>query len=92
MAELKMYVDYFDKEVKKHRKDPSANTEKYLTSFKDNLLSGMQYYATMIPKLVSETQKYRDTMKAELVKLKQELETTERTLPFFAKHKIPVPA
>ncbi|MBP4139888.1 hypothetical protein [Flavobacterium geliluteum] len=48
VKELKMYVDYFRKEVENSRGDITALQLKKWNTFKINLLSGIDYYQTML--------------------------------------------
>lgn len=74
ISELKMYVDYLAKEIKKSLPKPTEKQISYFNHFKLNLMDGIEYYKKMVPKLVLETQRYRDTMKQELHIVKLELE------------------
>ncbi len=74
MSELKMYIDYLTKEIKNAMPKPSDRQIKHLNAFKRNLLDGIEYYKTLIPKFVEETTKYRDQMKTDLLNLKTELD------------------
>ncbi len=69
-----MYVEYFSKEVKS-TVTPSERQIEYLNTFKTNLNIGIDYYKALIPRLVRETQKYRDTMRCELLALKADLDS-----------------
>jgi hypothetical protein len=79
ISELKMYIDYLGKEIQKTLPTPSPKQLEYLNFFKSNLMDGIQYYKTLIPKLKLESEKYRDTMKQELLDLKDELDQLFRT-------------
>lgn len=56
IKELGMYIDYLNKEI---NNTPSEEVNerklKYFHSFKDNLLSGIEYYKTVLPKLKDNT-------------------------------------
>lgn len=73
ISELKMYVDYLAKEIKKSLPAPTDKQIKYLLSFRDNLLSGIEYYKGLIPQLVRESHKYKESMREELLQLREEL-------------------
>ena len=73
--ELQLYIDFFAKEAKESLPNPNKSTIEYLDLVKTNLLNGIEYYKTLIPKLVKETTQYKDTMKTELTELKKELDT-----------------
>lgn len=64
--ELNLYVDYLQKEIKKNIQEISAKQNKFFTSFKENLLSGVEYYHALLPKMKAETEEYIREMKAEL--------------------------
>ncbi len=74
IKELKMYVEYFVKEVQKCLPEPNEKQKKYFTEFKNNLLEGIEYYKTVFPKMVLETLEYRSKMLEESQKLKTQLE------------------
>ncbi|NQY74989.1 MAG: hypothetical protein HRT90_09540 [Candidatus Margulisbacteria bacterium] len=73
VSELKLYIDYLAKQMK----EASPITEKqtaHFNAFKQNLIDGIEYYMSMVPKLVKETEPYRERMKADLISLRKELE------------------
>ena len=74
ISELKMYVDYFKKEINKVDVDPTNLEIKYLQSFKNNINDGIRYYNELVPKLVLETSKYRDKMIDELNEISDEIQ------------------
>ena len=71
--ELRMYIDYFKKEVTSLSETPSSMDLKYVDRFRSNLMDGIAYYQDLVPKLVHETKKYRDTMSDELSHLTNDL-------------------
>ena len=81
ISELQMYVKYFKEEVTKTISEEVTKREKYLFNFQKNLFEGIHYYANLIPNLLDESSKYKETMVDELKKCEQELEQ------FIAKHK-----
>jgi len=74
ISELKMYVDYFSKEIKKSLPKPTEKQVAYFHEFKKNLDDGIAYYKTLIPNLANESEKYREKMREELLVLAAELE------------------
>ncbi len=81
MSELKMYIDYLDKEIRKALPQPSDKDMTYFEFFKANLADGIAYYRdTLIPQLLCETDEYRARMLEELLALKGQLDR------LFAKH------
>ncbi len=71
--ELQLYVDYLRNEIAKQIEAFSVKEQKYFTVFKSNMLEGIAYYKALIPKLVQETETYRETMRCELLALEEEL-------------------
>ncbi len=72
--ELRLYLNYLWDEVQKRIDSFSTKDYNYLETFTINLEAGIDYYKSLIPKLVEETEKYRETMKEELLALEQELQ------------------
>ncbi|MGD1044451.1 MAG: hypothetical protein ABR936_03865 [Bacteroidota bacterium] len=71
--ELRLYVDYMKNEIQKRLDTWNANEQKYFSTFKENLQNGINYYKGLIPKLLEESERYRETMRYELIELEQEL-------------------
>ncbi len=81
ISELKMYIDYLDKEIRKVLPSPTDKDMTYFEFFKANLSDGIRYYQeTLIPQLLCETAQYRLRMLEELLVLKGQLDT------LFARH------
>lgn len=49
--ELKMYIDFLEKEIKENIEFLTAKKIKYFHSFKDNLINGISYYKRLIHEL-----------------------------------------
>jgi hypothetical protein len=73
--ELKMYVNYFRNQVKERIPTPTDKHLKYLEEFQKNLHDGIDYYKNLIPELVEESKKYKETMTSELKDLLSELDS-----------------
>jgi len=71
--ELRLYVDHFRKEISKQIEAFGAREQKNLRTFKANLLDGVAYYKALVPRLVEETDRYREKMRNELLVLETEL-------------------
>jgi len=57
IKELGMYIDYLNKELNNCApEDINERKVKYFNSFKENLLSGIEYYRTLLPLLNDKTQ------------------------------------
>lgn len=71
--ELKLYVDYFKKEVEATFKTATQKQTTYFTNFRDNLLSGIDYYSGMLPRL-NVIDVIAQEMEKQLFELKSRLE------------------
>jgi len=74
IKELQMYVDYLIKDVRKNIGEVSEKQRQYFTEFKNNLLSGIEYYRNLFPTMLFESLERRNTMLAELQEFKIQLE------------------
>jgi len=74
IKELIMYVDYFKNEIKEHAIEPTKKQITYFNEFKDNMMDGIKYYQDLFPKMVEETQEYRQKTLDELQFFKKKLE------------------
>jgi hypothetical protein len=71
--EVRLYTDYLKKEINKKLDSFTAKEQKYFSEFTVNMLEGVAYYKSLIPKLSEEAEHYREQMREELLKLEQEL-------------------
>jgi hypothetical protein len=71
--ELQLYIDYMKSEIQKRLDTWNAKEQKYFNTYKANLQEGIAHYKSLIPKLIEETEHYRETMHNELLALEQEL-------------------
>ena len=71
--ELKIYIDYFRKEVENSMKTTTEKQVTYFNNFKKNILCGIDYYTSLVPylKLVDEI---AHEMKTQLMDCKTRLE------------------
>lgn len=74
--ELKMYVDYLKKEIDKNSDSLNEKQSKYFSSFKANLLQGIEYYKNLLPKMTEEADEIKMKMKEEIEALKSVLNFT----------------
>ncbi len=79
IKELKMYIEYLARDIQKHV-EPTEKQKEYFREFKKNIFDGIEYYRTLIPKLIEENEEYRKRMFEELMDFKNKLEelTDER--------------
>lgn len=73
IKELSLYVDYFRKLVTDSVRPFSDQTEKLLKTFRDNLMSGIEYYKGLIPDIIEETEAVRERMMKDLSRLETSL-------------------
>jgi len=71
--ELQLYVDYMKNEIQKRLDTWNAKEQKFFDTFKANLQNGIDHYKSLIPKLLEESERYRETMRNELLELEREL-------------------
>jgi hypothetical protein len=77
--ELKMYADYLKNEIDKNVLEISQKQKKYLTNFQNNLIEGIEYYKSLVPKLKHDAELQWDNFMEELSNL--ELKVIELALP-----------
>ncbi|MEN6626363.1 MAG: hypothetical protein ABFD69_09070 [Candidatus Sumerlaeia bacterium] len=71
ITELNLYVEYLRKELDRHALGLSMRTPKYLTEFRNNLLTGVEYYRGLAGQFIEEK---RGRFEAELTRLREEIE------------------
>lgn len=73
IKELKMYIDYLKEEVEKNMDTLTEKQTKYFSSFKSNLLQGIEYYKQLIPKMANEAEDLKSRMGEEIDAMKNSL-------------------
>ncbi|MBN1870554.1 MAG: hypothetical protein JW847_08275 [Candidatus Omnitrophica bacterium] len=73
IAELRMYVDYFKKEVEKSAIEPAKKQMEYVHEFKKNLMDGIEYYLQLFPNMAVESAENRQYTLEQLNLIKQQL-------------------
>ena len=73
LNDLKLYIDYIAKEIKKHFQALSARQISFFTNFIKNLQEGIQYYKELIPLMKIETAEYLKKMQEDLANLEATL-------------------
>ncbi len=71
ISELSLYVEYLRKELERHALGLSARTPKYFSEFRNNLLSGIEYYKRLAGQAITDG---RARFEAELARLREEVE------------------
>jgi hypothetical protein len=74
--ELKLYIDYLGKEISRNMNSLSEKQVKFFSSFKANLLDGIEYYKKLLPDISNEAEDFKAKMKEELEVLKSRLKFT----------------
>jgi len=64
--EIVLYIEYLETEIKKAWAEISSKQNKYFTSFKNNLLEGIEYYKNLIPCMKSEPGDFLSEFKKQL--------------------------
>ena len=73
IKELDLYINYLQKRVKEKMEGVSKQTEEYITTFRNNLSTEIEYYKNLIPQFEEETGKMKERFKKDLDELEQKL-------------------
>ena len=73
IKELGMYIDYLKNDILKSIESISDQKVKYFIEFKNNLLSGIEYYQKTFPEMVDETLEFRTKTLHDLENRRQDL-------------------
>jgi hypothetical protein len=71
--ELELYVGYLKKTLNESLSVINAKQSKYFQSFRQNLLAGVEYYNSLIPQMLKESEQYRERMLEELNMIRDEI-------------------
>ena len=71
--ELQLYFDYLKKEIEEQYSIISEKKISYFETFRINLLKGIEYYETLIPKIKSHNEEFKSTTLKQLTDLKNSL-------------------
>jgi hypothetical protein len=71
--ELRLYIDYLKKEIQTRFDTITEREQNRFNTFKANLQDGITYYKSLVPKLVQESERYREMMANQLLELEREL-------------------
>jgi hypothetical protein len=71
--ELNLYVEHYKKELEQHLNDFSDKKQKYLNKFRDQLLSGIDYYKRLSPEIARSANGLQEEMTAQLTTLERKL-------------------
>ena len=66
IKELGMYIDYLNNEIAETVDDLNGKKVKYFERFKANLLSGIEYYESLVNEMKEESDSFKSTFLAEL--------------------------
>lgn len=73
VKELSIYVDYLRNKIEESRKNCSSQSEAFLKTFRENMLSGIAYYRSLLPEMKEESEKVREKISEELDRFEQQL-------------------
>ena len=59
IKEIKLYIDYFIKDVQKNAPTFSQKQLAYFQEFQTNIFNGIEYYRELFPKMMAETKEYK---------------------------------
>lgn len=71
--ELKLYVEYLQKDIQQHITQLSDKKNKYYARFRSQLQEGIEYYKSLIPFISNETETYKKRMLLDILKLERTL-------------------
>ena len=75
IQELKMYIDYFKKEIDKCKQEATSKQKEALETFRNNLRDGINYYKTLFPKIFNHSKSLCDKALSELSELETNLDS-----------------
>ena len=73
ISEIRLNIDHLKKEIQKVFNTISAREQARFATYRANLQEGIDYYKSLVPQLVKETERYREMMRAQLLELEAEL-------------------
>jgi len=73
LKELRLYVDYYKKEMEQTLLETGNRKQKQLEDFKRNLLNGIEYYFNLIPVMRGDAESYLQQMYADLCSIRNEI-------------------
>ncbi|MCF2494325.1 hypothetical protein [Dyadobacter chenhuakuii] len=71
--EIALYVAHYQKDMALSISRMDTKKQKYLEKFRAQLLQGIDYYKTLVPRLTHETESYREIMLQQLQAFEQKL-------------------
>lgn len=73
VKELKLYIEFLEKKIEKSAENFSSQSEVYLYSFRENLISGINYYKEIIGYIKEESESAKEKMLAAIHELEDKL-------------------
>lgn len=71
--ELKLYIDYFSKEIERNMSTISDRKIKYFEQFKHQLIKGIDYYEHLLPNIIDESESFKTKIQEELRRMRKGL-------------------
>lgn len=72
--ELKLYIEYFKKDVENHVQELNSKNTQRLQRFKNQLLNGIEYYQKLVPELKKQKRLADEYIEQELIIFRDQLE------------------
>jgi hypothetical protein len=71
--EIRLNIDHLKTEIQKVFNTISVREQARFATYRANLQEGIEYYKSLVPQLVRETERYREIMRSQLLELEEEL-------------------
>lgn len=73
VKELKLYIEYLEKKIERSAENFSSQSEVYLNTFRENLISGINYYKEIIGYIKEESEYAKEKMLSAIHELEDKL-------------------
>ena len=73
IKELSLYIDFLQNKIDEKVRNVTAHKDEFILSFHKNLADGIKYYQSLIPEIIEESEKVRESIREELDLLEQKL-------------------
>ncbi|MDP3441990.1 MAG: hypothetical protein Q8T08_03935, partial [Ignavibacteria bacterium] len=73
IKELSLYIDFLQNKIDEKVRNVTAHKDEFILTFHKNLADGIKYYQSLIPEIIEESEKVRESIREELDLLEQKL-------------------
>jgi hypothetical protein len=73
IKELSLYIDFLQNKIDEKVRNVTAHKDEFILTFHQNLADGIKYYQSLIPEIIEESEKVRESIREELDLLEQKL-------------------